>query len=195
MDPDGQLFAYSRPANMKQLRDQATLVSMAWKQQEEAVNKRVNGEARTQSGPSNNTICEISLETLTIESDTANVLVRALQPKLLLVMVGGTPPGRKISLTMTPETPGDSRYPSPIPSRPVSLAEPGCSSSQDSPRNLNSQSKAPSSSASDGTASQKDIDIMLGALHIQRKRLDKLTDLIREDFRKTGFLMPANIRY
>ncbi|KAK3079744.1 hypothetical protein LTS18_004014 [Coniosporium uncinatum] len=195
MDPDGQLFAYSRPANMKQLRDQATLVSMAWKQQEEALNSRAVGETRSPSSPSSGTIYEDSLETLTIESDTANVLVRALQPKLLLVMVGGTPPGRKISLTMTPETPGDSRYPSPIPSRPMSPIEARPSSSQDSLRNLNTQAHALSSSASDGSASQKDVDIMLGALHIQRKRLDKLTGLIREDFRKTGFLMPANTRF
>ncbi|CAD0047174.1 unnamed protein product [Aureobasidium pullulans] len=53
-----------------------------------------------------------ALETLTVEFDNRNLIVKYLQPKLLLVLEGGVPPGRKRELKVTAEAPDDARYPS-----------------------------------------------------------------------------------
>lgn len=40
--------------------------------------------------------------------------------------------------------------------------------------------------------SQRDRDIRQGVLHVQRKRLDALSDYALRDFESTGFIMPAD---
>lgn len=110
MSPNGTLLAYSTPANIKELRDQAALISMAWKDYEKAISSRQ--EDLSQTDDSAVGAQHKSLETLTIECDGNNLIVRAIQPKLLLVLVGGIPPGRKRGFKMTAEATGDPRYPS-----------------------------------------------------------------------------------
>lgn len=43
--------------------------------------------------------------------------------------------------------------------------------------------------------SQRDKDIKLGALHIQRKKLDAMTKFIRDDFNSKGFVMPDDLSF
>jgi hypothetical protein len=40
--------------------------------------------------------------------------------------------------------------------------------------------------------SQRDKDIRLGVLHVQRKRLDALAGYVLNDFEATNFVMPAD---
>lgn len=193
MSPNGTLLAYSTPVDIKDLRDQAALISMAWKEHETALQAKSNkaqGPESTQ--PSDSPV----LETLTIEFQHNNIIVRAIQPKLLLVLVGGVPPGRKPSFKITPEAYGDPRYPSAaldqesITDAPRSEEE--RSSAQESPSSgdgTNSpKQKAPS--IAESHMSQREKDMKLGTLHIQRKKLDAMTGFVRADFDSRGFVMP-----
>lgn len=189
MSPNGTLLAYSTPANIKELRDQAALISMAWKEHELNVHSEAHDAGHNGSSP---------LETLTIEFDNNNLIVRAIQPKLLLVLVGGVPPGRKLSFKITPETQGGPRYPIEIPGlsggRHDGVIEPSQSSESSAlgPALVGSP-EAPS--IADSTMSQKEKDMKLGALHIQRKKLDAMTRFIRQDFERKGFVMPADVSF
>ncbi len=44
MSPNGTLMAYATPVEIKELRDQAALVSMAWKEQEKTRKQRATEE-------------------------------------------------------------------------------------------------------------------------------------------------------
>lgn len=112
-------MAYTLPANMKELRDQVALVSISWKEHLERKDNERFEPQYTQGGPnepSKRMVRPDALETLTVEFDHRNLIVKYLQPKLLLVLEGGVPPGRKRELKVTAEAPGDSRYPSEDPS-------------------------------------------------------------------------------
>lgn len=187
MSPNGNLLAYSTPVNIKELRDQAALISAAWKEQclgrqSQSVpdprkdSTRENAEAARQSG------LPPALQTLTIEAEHCNILIRSLQPELLFVLIGELPPNKSQQFRITAEGHGDPRYPAlegsdTRPSTPMI------------PQSAAGKLKAPSVLSS---MSQREKDINLGTLHIQRKRLDALTEYIQDDFRKSGFVMPAD---
>ncbi|KAF2092188.1 hypothetical protein K490DRAFT_31034 [Saccharata proteae CBS 121410] len=182
MSPNGTLLAYSTPANIKELRDQAALVSMAWKENETAIDAKQDDD---HDEPPQ------QLETLTVEFDNNNLIVRAIQPKLLLVLVGGVPPGRKLPFKVTPEVHGSARYPT---APAVQSAEDA--SEADSTKDLSEgigSPRAPSIAASN--MSQRERDMKMGALHIQRKKLDALTRFIRRDFDAKGFVMPDDVSF
>ncbi|KAF2735870.1 hypothetical protein EJ04DRAFT_511488 [Polyplosphaeria fusca] len=184
MSPNGTLLAYSTPVDIKELRDQATLVAMSWKDNETILKSK-----RAQEQPSEDT-SPVGLETLTIEFDANNILVRAVQPALLLVLVGGVPPNRKKDFKFTAEAHGDPRYP-PAPGDtqglPANLTTDGNSSGDGSPRAESDKDKAASVASQ---LSQKEKDIKAGVLHIHRKKLDAMTEYIRKDFESKGFTMP-----
>lgn len=200
MSPNGTLLAYSTPANIKELRDQAALISMAWKDHEKAIVSSHDEDASRTDGSSKATQNKL-LETLTIEFDSNNLIIRAIQPMLLLVLVGGVPPTRKGVFKMTAEATGDPRYPSFEPSDGDSSA--GAIERMDlSPRQDSAQgtdSPSPSSRELRAEAashmSLRDKDIKLGALHIQRKKLDAMTRFIRDDFNSKGFVMPDGLSF
>lgn len=187
MSPNGTLMAYSTyadPIDIKEVRDQAALVSLVWKEQASSLSGKLkDGTEEANSPPPR------QLETLTIEAEHNNIIVRAVQPTLLLVLVGCIPPkkrGREFKIT--PEAEGDPRYP------PTELPEPKAGSGSSSTELL-----APSEGSLSGrlktaslasTMSQRERDIKLGVLHIQRKKLDALTKYIRAEFESTGFVMP-----
>lgn len=194
MSPNGTLLAYSKPVDIKELRDQAALISIAWKDHDTALRQRAqqsaaNGEAGSSASQ------EPGLETLTIEFDNNNILVRAVQPKLLLVLVGGVPPSRKINFTITPESYGGSRYPSDNLQVPqlTSLT----SSSKDrqnqrdteQPEGGSSFSKSPLKSPAK-ISSQSESNVNASVLHMQRTKLDALCEFLRKDFESKGFVMP-----
>jgi hypothetical protein len=112
MSPNATLLAYTGPSDIKELRDQAALISILWKEAEQD-RKKQNRDSQNTDLTSSAVLKPGDLETLTVESEKSNIIVRAIQPRLLLVLVGGKPP-KNNSLKffkITPETVGDTRYP------------------------------------------------------------------------------------
>jgi hypothetical protein len=171
---------------------------MAWKEHEASLlaklkSKDTNGNSA--SDAKKDSSIPVGLETLTIEFQHNNIIVRAIQPKLLLVLVGGVPPSRKSLFKITPEAYGDPRYPSTEnpeeESPPSGQANESDASAEgsSSPGEGGSPTKKKAASII-STMSQRDKDLKIGALHIQRKKIDALTDFIRADFDSKGFVMP-----
>lgn len=178
MSPNGNLLAYSTPVNIKDLRDQAALISAAWKghcigrQTQSAPDPRKDS-ARDDAEAAQQNGLKPPLETLTIEAETCNILIRSLQPELLFVLIGELPPNKVQRFRITAEGYGDPRYPA----------------LEDAEVSRTSVLKTPSIKSS---MSQREKDVRLGALHVQRKRLDALTDYLQRDFKASGFVMPAD---
>lgn len=162
MSPNGTLMAYTTPIDIRDLRDQAALISMAWKD-----------HAAKLPSPTDSAPQAPHLETLTIETANNNIIARAIQPSLLLVLVGGVPPSRKDVFKITPEARGEARYP----------PEGG----DDGSEAVVGSGKAASVLS---TMSSRERDVKSGPLHIQRKKIDALTDYLRRDFDAMGFVMP-----
>lgn len=192
MSPNGTLLAYSKPVDIKELRDQAALISIVWK------DNCANREKAPQSAQSTNeSPLKPALKTLTVETEDCNIIIRLLQPELLLVLVGRIPPKKQQHFRITPEAHNDSRYPD----IDVTLSRPSSGTKLlqgdttidrtilSTDAELNANNKAPSLKSS---MSQREKDIRIGALHIQRKKLDALAKYILKDFEDTGFVMPAD---
>lgn len=167
MSPNGTLLAYCTPANIRELRDQAALISKTWKEHEAILKAKLkarneyDSDQQVTKTDTEITTQESSLETLTIETPTSNLLVRAVQPSLLLILVGIVPPNRKPTFKISAEAEGDPRYPPPdgLSSRTPSLvfeqpvpAAPSASPTQVtaeeppfSPRHLEEQDNQPMS--------------------------------------------------
>jgi hypothetical protein len=201
MSPNGTLLAYSTPVDIKELRDQAALISIAWKEhcqgrQKPAVPTHRKDSGRndhTASGTASQTL-KTPLKTLTIQSRDCNILVRLLQPELLLVLVGNIPPKKSQSFKINAEGHGDPRYPSvdASPSRPGSstnLLQRDAAADDFARIATPGKGKAASLMSN---MSQREKDIRHGVLHVQRKRLDALADYALRDFESTGFVMPAD---
>ena len=192
-------MAYSTPVNIKELRDQAALVSAAWKENCSGRHTHTAPDPRKDSAhperePSAASSLANSLkpalETLTIEAEHCNILVRSLQPELLLVMVGEIPPNKRQAFKITSEGKGEPRYPaSESDARPGSSA---VSSQNAAPLAVESGSSKVRAPSIMSTMSQRERDVRLGPLHIQRKRLDALTAYIKKDFEASGFIMPSD---
>lgn len=182
MTPNGSLMAYTTPANMKELRDQVALVSISWKENLELKDSENFEPEHSQGGPSEpprRIVRPDALETLTIEFDNRNLIVKYLQPKLLLVLEGGVPPGRKRPLRVSAEAPGDPRYPSDESSEQMN----GSSHAQLLSSSLSSQASTTASAASFRR---------LSVLQIQRKKTEMMTRTIMEEFQRSDFLMPED---
>lgn len=91
MSPNGTLIAYSASTDMKNVRDRAALVSMAWKE-----------HASTKDS---------DMRALTIETTSCNIIARSVQPALLLVIIGRTDARAAKQFYATPEFVGDDIYP------------------------------------------------------------------------------------
>lgn len=196
MSPNGTLLAYSTPVDIKELRDQAALISIAWKEHCQGRQKPPVPGQRKESARSDNSAganaaqsLQPALRTLSIQSRDCNILVRLLQPELLLVLVGNIPPKKNQSFKINAEGYGDPRYPE----VDASPSRPGSSSNLlqgDASADLSSgKKKAPSVMSN---MSQREKDIRHGVLHVQRKRLDALANYALRDFESTGFVMPAD---
>jgi hypothetical protein len=197
MSPNGTLLAYSTPVDIKELRDQAALISIVWKENCQGRQKPSVSEQRKDSTRNNDATLNASqssksaLKTLTVQSQNCNILVRSIQPELLLVLVGNIPPKKSQSFKINAEGVGDPRFP-PFDAAP---SRSGSSSNlllgdaaSDGPDGSN-KGKAPSLMSN---MSQREKDVRLGVLHVQRKRLDALADHALRDFESSGFVMPAD---
>lgn len=197
--PNGSLIAYTLPANIKELRDQVALVSISWKEHLEARSNVDNSPQQTQDHgnnhePSQRTVTPDALETLTIEFDKGNLIVRYLQPRLLLVLEGGVPPGRRRPLKVTAEAPGEAPYPSaerpesPPPPPSVTESENGGRSARGSPPKAAALSSSTGSKAS--TAISSNTGRKLSVLAVHRRKMDILARTIKDEFERSGFVMP-----
>lgn len=189
MSPNGTLLAYSKPVDIKELRDQATLISIAWK--DNCAGRR---KQSSRSDSAQDSSLKSALRTLTIETEDCNIIIRFLQSELLLVLVGTIPPSKRQRFKISPEGHGDSRYPE-VEVRPGSssrlLQADGAGDNSALYTGSGSMAKGKATSLM-SNMSQRDRDISIGTLHVQRKRLDALTDYILKDFENTGFVMPAD---
>ncbi|KAJ4333793.1 hypothetical protein N0V87_007361 [Didymella glomerata] len=181
MSPNGNLLAYSTPVNIRDLRDQAALISAAWKEhcigrQTQSAPDPRKDSAREDAEVAQQNGLKPPLETLTIEAETCNILIRSLQPELLFVLIGELPPNKAQQFRITAEGYGDPRYPA--------------LENADASNMLKTSTLKPPSIKS--SMSQREKDVRLGALHVQRKRLDALTDYLQRDFKESGFVMPAD---
>lgn len=170
MTPNGSLMAYTLPANMRELRDQVALVSISWKEQLERKDSERFDPQYSQGGPNEppkRVVRPDALETLTVEFDNRNLIVKYLQPKLLLVLEGGVPPGRKRPLKVTAEAPGDPRYPAD-------------ESSNSSESMLGTSVGSKASTTISAASSQR-----LGVLQIQRRKTEIMAETIRREL--SGF--------
>jgi hypothetical protein len=195
-------MAYSTPVDIRELRDQAALISMAWKEHFQSLTQSQQTQSQspnatptlTPKQPGGETQAPPStLETLTIETQTSNIIIRAIQPSLLLILVGSVPPTRSTHpmFKITPESAADARYPpddSELSSKSPQLSSSSASASASSPATVK-KIKTPSILSNMST---REKDMKLGVLHIQRKKIDALTRFLREDFDKKGFVMPAD---
>lgn len=166
MTPNGTLIAHSTPTNIRSLRDQIAFISMTWKEQVAQRLSQQDNDTDSQN--------HAHLETLTLEFDRQTVIVRHLQPKILLVLEGGAPPGYT-EVKVTAEGPGDSRYPSHTDGMNGTVN--GDGSAYGSP-----------SQASGSTAVS--IGRRVRILDLQRRKVDALAKAIKQNLEASGFGMP-----
>ena len=164
MTPNGTLLAYSKPTNIRDLRRQAAMAALSWQEHQgttPADSTGMEGEAKI-SMPS-------LVRTLTVESESANTIIRKIQPQMLLVLEGGVPSRRRtFEPRVTPEGPGDPPY------------------SLHDKENAGSALASSSSSIAESTQSNASHSV----LAVQRRKLDALALAIAQSFEQTGFRMP-----
>ena len=169
MTPNGTLLAYTKPTDIRDLRRQAAVAALAW--QEHSTSGDPPSSPEDDGLHSSSIAITGLLRTLTIENEKSNLIVRKIQPSLLLVLEGGVPPRKRaFEQKITPEGPGDAPYPS----------------LQD--RALESAPGSSASSVAESTKTKASSSRKTLALH--RGRLDSLASAIASDLEKTGFRMP-----
>ncbi|KAK3691477.1 hypothetical protein LTR37_018674 [Vermiconidia calcicola] len=165
MTPNGTLLAYNQPTHIRDLRRQAAKAALVWQEHQRA--QYPNSAAPDEDA--SKIFMPALLRTLTIEADDANLIIRRLQPQLLLVLEGGVPPRKQtFEPRVTPEGPGDATYPT---------------------QGGQSSGSALGSSASSIAESAKS-SVSQGVLGLQRRKLDALASAIAQNFEQTAFKMP-----
>lgn len=158
--PNGTLLASSQPADIRGSRRQVAMAALSWQEHRKSgAGTSVDG---TLSSSPQRQLC-----TLIIESETSNVLIRQIQPRLLLVLEGGVPPRRRAFETRTTAEDANGQL---LHDRATGESYLGTSIS----------SKAESSIS---TAT-------VGVLALHRKKLDAMAAAIQSAFEQTGFKMP-----
>ncbi|KAK5124882.1 hypothetical protein LTR85_001072 [Meristemomyces frigidus] len=157
MTPNGTLLAYTQPTDMKDLRKQAAVAALSWQDHHPPDAAVPSGEPASGA--------QRHLHTLIIESETCNVLMRIIQPELLLALEGGVPPRKR---TFEPRTTAEG-----------SDGEPLHGTQTADSASVSSRAESSVSSAPGGVV-----------LALHRKKLDAMAAAIASDFEQTGFKMP-----
>ncbi|KAF2398893.1 hypothetical protein EJ06DRAFT_496710 [Trichodelitschia bisporula] len=160
MSPNATLLAYSTPANIQELRDQATLIAMSWKEQYRLFRP-------DRSSVANGDVPDGCLETLTIELEDRNIIIRAIQPRILLVLVGNKPAAGSKQFRLTPET-------------RVGGSKAGTTFADGKDK------------ADEGDDGDEIRDVHNDVLRVQRRELDAATEHIRRQLSSSGFVMPED---
>jgi len=163
MTPNGTLLASTQPIDYKHLRKQVAMAALSWQEHRRTKAAEPDGNASSEM------TMHHQLYTLILESDFSNVLIRQVQPELLLVLEGGVPPRKQtFEPRVTAEGPGGE----PLHDRRTANSELGISMS----------SKAESRLSANPAG---------GVLGLHRKKLDAMAAAIASDFEQTGFNMPG----
>jgi hypothetical protein len=166
MTSSGALLASSQPTSSRLLRKQVSVVALSWR--DHVHSSDFTQQRGIEYGTTNGGSAEAPT-TLTIESDTANLIAKLIQPNLILVLEGGAPPHRVgFEAKVTAERPGDERYPS-IGDGDISLPS------------------SPHSSAASSVTST----VALSVLRYQREKLEAMAETITADLESIGFTMPG----
>ena len=160
MTPNGTLLAYTQPTDMRELRRQVAMAALSWQDHQEPA-----AEEPSSGLPP---VTKVQLHTLIIESEASNLLVRRIQPGLLLVLEGGVPPRKRTFETRISAEGSDGE---PIHSQATMESALGSSTS----------------SIAESSVSQTPTG---GVVGLHRKKLDAMATAIASDFEQTGFEMP-----
>ncbi|QDS72053.1 hypothetical protein FKW77_002590 [Venturia effusa] len=198
MSPNATLLAYTGPSDIKELRDQAALISILWREAEQQNKQKM---LKTTHLSLSDEMKAGQLETLTIESEASNIIVRAIQPRLLLVLVGSKPPKHDNPqyFKITPENVGDPRYPSadynpwpPSTTRSPSSSSPAIENAPEGFQESSDEQSVLAETTEPESTLQIPHELRLGLLHIQRNKVDAATEHMRRDFKSKGFYMPED---
>jgi hypothetical protein len=195
MTPDGILLSYSTPADIKQLRDQAALVSMAWKNHD-LMKDSAQKQPSVQSDIEDKDARPRPLTTMTIQTTHVNILVRAFQPQMLLVIVCGLPDSVRQLFRITAEYMGDPRFP-PEAYPPESAK---AQATEDSNGNVGGESDSelydssiPEPGPYPTNPSDTEKDMFLGVLHCQRRKLEVMAEGLLKECGLEDFVMPEGM--
>jgi len=109
-----ELLGYSRPKDIRQFRSEAALLVKAWKDYDQALISKYQADMSPGSpgSPGTPVLIESDLSALTIEMKSGNAIVLAIQPRLLLVLVGCNAATGEVGQTkFHAEAKDDARYP------------------------------------------------------------------------------------
>ncbi|KAF4549792.1 Hypothetical protein D9617_20g028480 [Elsinoe fawcettii] len=180
--PNGSLLAYTSPTDMRELRDQVALISMTWKEQLDLREDDAEEEDRPATD-------DPLIHTMSMELENRNVLVRYLQPNLLLILEGGVPPRKPRQVQVTTEGPHDQRYPPHADGLIGSTATNGSATTN----GKDSDDKASGSPSGFSEASTTmSVRRAKNVLDVHRRKLDAMTTIIRSELGKIRFDMPAD---
>lgn len=200
MTPNATLLAYSQPNNVRQIRDQATLISMAWRDHMEKYGIRQSASEGESSPVEKASVKDGMLETLTVELESGNVLVRAIQPQLLLVLVGGSFTGFQGDATqdcrITPEIKGSPSYPA-ADWQPLDMLASSPASVREIPEGMKQQQpvsniKVVQQEEQPAEVSEAEREIRTAILKLQRDKIAAACEHMRRDFSQRGFIMPED---
>lgn len=163
MTTNGLLLAYSQQSEIRELRKQAALATLSW---QEHSGLSVTSTDDTQA----NAVDETSgaLHTLTLESRVSNLIIRRIQPHLLLVLEGNV----------------QHREPD---------FEPRINAERLDGSSPQEQNRAAESSVGSSVSSKADsarITSPTSALALQRQRIDALAVTLSETLAHVSFKMP-----
>jgi hypothetical protein len=84
---NSELLSYSTPQNIKKFRSEAALLVKAWKEHDQELAQQHGREIPSHENPGAE-LKEGEIKALTIEMTSGNIIMRAIQPCLLLALVG-----------------------------------------------------------------------------------------------------------
>jgi hypothetical protein len=134
------------------------------------------------------------LETLTLEFGNRNLIVRAVQPELLLVLVGASYASRKKRFALTAEARGDARYPPPLLADQETDGDGADETANASaPPAAEESESAISDATTRGGGGGLDQIYRQGPLDLQRSKVDVLAAFLTNQLSTYGFTVPMGI--
>jgi hypothetical protein len=109
---NSELLSYSAPQDIKSFRSETALLVKAWKEYDQQLMQEHDRDEPSYENPTGE-IQDGEINVLTIEMPSGNIIARAIQPSLILAVVGNVPsrvnPDSRMKFHV--EAKGDPRYP------------------------------------------------------------------------------------